>query len=411
MKPVAVIGTGLLGRGIAAVAVRSGFRVILHDSNSDAMAAALDAVRADAGFSGDKVEAEADLARAVHRAEFVIESVIEDLLVKRQVFFRLAEANPDAILMSNSSVLPISQIAVLARHPERAVGTHWWNPPGLIPVVEVIRGGKTSGAVIERAIEFLKMLGKTPVRVERDVPGFVGNRLQHALWREALALVSDGDCSPEDVDRISSATLGASLAERGPIAEMYAIGLPQVLQELQAMLPLINSDPCPAPRLRDKVAEGQLGAKSGQGFFPWPAGSRERAAKRLRSHLERRLSGLQATPDLGELSARDREIARRLRAAIWREALGMLDAGVCSAETIDVMARNTLGLRLAAMGPVENADYVGLDLALAIHEAVLPCLDIALTLSPTLVRAAEAGEPLEGHSQPQAKAQRRRNST
>jgi 3-hydroxybutyryl-CoA dehydrogenase len=394
MKPVAVIGAGLLGRGIAAVAARSGFPVILHDSNPTALAAALEFVRVESGSSGDQVVAEASLARAVDGVEFVIESVIEDLLVKRQVFFQLGEVNADAILMSNSSVLPISQIAVLTRRPERAVGTHWWNPPGLIPVVEVICGQKTSDGVVQRTIDFLEALGKTPVRVERDVPGFVGNRLQHALWREALALVSKAECSAEDVDRIASASLGASLAERGPIAEMHALGLPRVVQELKAILPLINSDPHPAPLLRDKVAENQLGAKTGQGFLAWPAGQRERATVRLRSHLLRRLGGLQTASGSTSLSDGDWKIARRLRAAVWREALGMLENNVCSPETIDVMATKTLGLRLAVMGPVENADYVGLDLALAIHEALLPCLDVALGVPMKLKRAVEMGEPL-----------------
>jgi 3-hydroxybutyryl-CoA dehydrogenase len=319
MKPVAVIGAGLLGRGIAAVAARSGFPVILHDSNPTALAAALEFVRVESGSSGDQVVAEASLARAVDGVEFVIESVIEDLLVKRQVFFQLGEVNADAILMSNSSVLPISQIAVLTRRPE---------------------------------------------------------------------------CSAEDVDRIASASLGASLAERGPIAEMHALGLPRVVQELKAILPLINSDPHPAPLLRDKVAENQLGAKTGQGFLAWPAGQRERATVRLRSHLLRRLGGLQTASGSTSLSDGDWKIARRLRAAVWREALGMLENNVCSPETIDVMATKTLGLRLAVMGPVENADYVGLDLALAIHEALLPCLDVALGVPMKLKRAVEMGEPL-----------------
>jgi 3-hydroxyacyl-CoA dehydrogenase len=170
---------------------------------------------------------------------------------------------------------------------------------------------------------------------------------------------------------------------------MHEIGLPQVVQELEKMLPIINSDPHPAPLLHHKVTEGQLGAKTGRGFLSWPPGSRARAALRLRNHLERRLRGVRGASDSDRLTDEDGEIARRLRAAVWREALGMLEGGVCSAETIDVMATNTLGLRLAAMGPVENADFVGLDLALAIHEAVLPCLNVRLTVPANLVRAVE----------------------
>ena len=129
MKPVAVIGTGLIGRGIAGVVARAGFPVFLHDSNPTALAAAFEALMAEPGLSSRQVVAEESLDVAVGDAQFVIESVVEDLSVKRRVFTRIGSVNSDAILMSNSSVLPISQIALQTRKPERAIGTHWWNPP------------------------------------------------------------------------------------------------------------------------------------------------------------------------------------------------------------------------------------------------------------------------------------------
>jgi 3-hydroxyacyl-CoA dehydrogenase len=298
-------------------------------------------------------------------------------------------------LMSNSSVLPIGKIAARAVRPERTVGTHWWNPPHLIPIVEVIRGPRTSEAVMQRTCEFLGALGKTPVRVERDVPGFVGNRLQHALWREALALVSHGVCAPERADRIVAASLGHSLAQRGPFAEMNRVGLAQVADDFAAVLPLINCDPHPAPLLRAKVSQGQLGAKVGQGFLTWPAGARERAAEKLQTHVERRLkTPLQASANHGTVCAEDAAIERQLRTALWREALALVEDRVCDAATVDLVATNTIGLRLAVMGPIENADYVGLDLTLAIHEAVLPSLNASLDVPERLRRAVKAGAPL-----------------
>lgn len=380
MSAVAIIGTGLLGRGIAAVVARGGNDVILHDANAATLATAQEAVAEAALPYGGAVHAEPILEAAARAADFVIEAVIEDLGLKQQVFERLGAANPSAVLMSNSSVLPIGQIAARTSAPQRTIGTHWWNPPHLIPVVEVIRGPHTSEDVMRRTADFLRTLGKKPVRVERDVPGFVGNRLQHALWREALALVSDGVRTPEQVDRIVAASLGQSLALRGPLADMRRIGWRKVAQEFAVGLPCINSDPHPAKLLRANVSHRKLGAKSGEGFLVWPSGARERAARRLQEHLERCLAtGASPTPSV-LLTPEDEDLARRLRIAVWREALSMVDAGVCDEATVDLMAMNTLGLRLAVMGPVENADYVGLDLTLAIHEAVLPSLNSSLAM-------------------------------
>lgn len=390
---VAIIGTGLLGRGIASVVARAGYGVVLHDANAAAVASAVQHVREAAQSLKALVRAEADLERAVKDADLIIEAVVEDLGLKQEIFDRIGGANSDAILMSNSSVLPISQIASRTARPQRTVGTHWWNPPQLMPVVEVIRGPHTDETVLQRASDFLRALGKIPVRVERDVPGFVGNRLQHALWREALALVSDHVREAAEVDRIVRETVGRSLAQQGPFAEMKAIGLDGVLKEFANALPSINSDRHPAKALREKVAQGRLGAKSGAGFLVWPTGARERVAQHLQAHIEMRLKQI-AQPEehsAAAFSVEDEVVARGLRVAIWREAIHMVDNGVCAAATVDLMATNTLGLRLAAMGPIENADYVGLDLTLAIHEAVLPSLNASRSPPPWLLRAVHPG--------------------
>ena len=153
-----------------------------------------------------------------------------------------------------------------------------------------------------------------------------------------------------------------------------------------------------AALLRKKVSEGQLGAESGQGFLHWPTGARERTAQKLQAHVARRLEQQQREhenpPSAPPLSAKDEELARRLRLAVWREALAMVEDGVCDAATVDLMATNTIGLRLAVMGPVENADYVGLDLTLAIHQAVLPSLNASLEVPPGLIRAVRSGTQL-----------------
>jgi 3-hydroxyacyl-CoA dehydrogenase len=267
----------------------------------------------------------------------------------------------------------------------------------LIPLVEVISGPRTDAATVAQATAFTERLGKIPVLVARDVPGFVGNRLQHALWREALALVSDRVENGRSVDRIVSDTVGRRLAVCGPLEEIDRLGAAAALAELQEMLPLINRDLAPARLLREKVACGELGAKTGMGFLAWQPGDRERSAAELTACVTRRLRERpSSTGALGEFGAGLRSdtllIARRLRAALWREAIALVADGICDAQTVDLMVCRTFGIRLPHMGPVENADFVGLDLTLAVHERIFPTFDPSPTPSPLLVgKAAESG--------------------
>jgi 3-hydroxybutyryl-CoA dehydrogenase len=236
------------------------------------------------------VTAAADLASAVTGATFVIEAVVEDLGVKQALFAQLDRLAPHAILASNTSVLPVGAIAAHVTRPERVVGTHWWNPPQLIPIVEVVRGARTSLETMERTEAFLSALGKTPVRVERDIPGFVGNRLQHALWREAIALVADGVCDAATVDLVVRNTIGLRLATMGPLENADFVGLDLTLAIHDAVLPSLSRQAHPSALLSTLVADGRLGAKTGQGFYPWPAGARTAAAARLAAHVAEQLA-------------------------------------------------------------------------------------------------------------------------
>lgn len=284
MLRAAVLGTGLMGTGIAEVLAGHGHQVRLFDADPDASA------RAAARLPG-AATAHADLRSAVAGADVVVEAVAEQLTAKQDLFARVDALNPDALLATNTSVLPVSQIAARAGHPGRIVGTHWWNPPGLIPVVEVVRGQRTSDETMDRAEDLLRSLGKTPVRVERDVPGFVGNRLQHALWREAIALVAEGVCDAQTVDLVVRNTIGLRLAAMGPLENADYVGLDLTLAIHEAVLPSLNADPGPSPLLRELVAAGRLGARTGSGFGSWSPGSRDNAAQRLAEHVTRQLEG------------------------------------------------------------------------------------------------------------------------
>jgi 3-hydroxybutyryl-CoA dehydrogenase len=274
-----------MGRRLALVAARAGAEVALHDANPDVLAEAMRVLEAEKAA----VRICKDLESAVTGADFVTEAVIEDLEIKQKLFTRMSNCSATAILATNTSVLPITGIAAHSESPERVLGTHWWNPPDLIPVVEVIRGEHTSDATMQRACDILIRFGKTPVRVEKDVPGFVGNRLQHALWREAIALIADGVCDAQTVDLMVRNTLGLKLGVMGPIENADYVGLDLTLAIHDTVLPSLNRDPHSSPFLRQLVESGQLGAKSGKGFLDWPEGAREQSAARLARHVSAQL--------------------------------------------------------------------------------------------------------------------------
>ena len=267
---------------------RAGLPVVLTDSQPVVLDSALAEARAMA--PGERILGEVDLASAVVDADLVIEAIVEDLDAKRGLFAAARAAAPEALLASNSSVIPISRITEGLAGADRTVGMHWWNPPDLIPIVEVIRGEHTSTESMDAAFDVLEFAGKIPVRVQRDVPGFVGNRLQHALWREAIDLVASGVCDAETVDLVVRNTIGLRLGAMGPIENADYVGLDLTLAIHEQVLPSINSDPHPSSLLRHKVSVGELGAKTGVGFLDWPTGSRDAAAARLVARISEQLN-------------------------------------------------------------------------------------------------------------------------
>jgi 3-hydroxybutyryl-CoA dehydrogenase len=216
----------------------------------------------------------------------VIESAIENEQVKRKIFAQLCPIlKPEAILATNTSVISITQIAAKARLKNRVVGTHFWNPPYLIPLVEVVRGKHTGDAAMDRTVALLARVGKHPVRVNKDVPGFVGNRLQHALWREAISIVEQGIADAATVDDCVKFGFGLRLPVLGPMENADLVGTDLTLAIHDYILKHLEHSPQPSPLLKEKVARGELGFKSGKGFQTWTTDATAETHKRLKTHL------------------------------------------------------------------------------------------------------------------------------
>ena len=293
-KPrIALLGAGLMGHGIAQVFMQHGHDVRIYDADESARASVKDRIRANLRTLGedeacvDLVTPAPTIQAAVGDADFVIEAVFEDLAVKQALFAEAeTHARADTILASNTSVIPITQIMSVLRDKSRALGTHWWNPPFLVPLVEVIRTVDTADSILAKTTALLRSVGKTPAEVKKDVPGFIGNRLQHALWREAISLVENGICDAETVDAVVKASFGRRLAVLGPLENADLVGTDLTLAIHSTVLPAIDHTPEPLPYLKALIAQGRLGMKSGEGFRKWSAEEQASLRRRVLRHLQ-----------------------------------------------------------------------------------------------------------------------------
>src|SRR5215471_14051408 len=294
-KPrIAVVGAGLMGHGIAQVFALAGHDVAITDTDAPTLASARDRILTNLKDLGDDVTAVervrvcTGLAETVAAADFIVEAVREDLGVKQRLFADIERVvRPDAILASNTSVIPITAIMGGLEHRTRALGTHWWNPPYLVPLVEVIATEWTTPAAIEFTMKLHADIGKTPVHVKKDVPGFVGNRLQHALWREAISLVENDICDAETVDTVIKAAFGRRLAVLGPLENADLVGTDLTLAIHKTVLPDIESRPGPSPYLEKLVADGKLGFKTGEGFRRWTQEDQAALRAKVLAHLKK----------------------------------------------------------------------------------------------------------------------------
>jgi 3-hydroxybutyryl-CoA dehydrogenase len=305
-RKLAVIGGGLMGCGIAQVFAGSeAWKVEIFDAfvdgakirgrildNLEPLVVSGVTTRAAAERVAASVAARSSLEDAVGDADFVIECVPEDMALKQELFERLdALAGAGAILATNSSVMSPTEIASRASRRERIVGTHFWNPPYLIPLVEVVKARDTSEATMEAALAYLAGVGKRPVRCNKDVPGFVANRMQHALWREAISIVEQGIADAATVDEAVRLSFGLRLPVLGPLENADMVGTDLALSIHDYLLPHLEDSHRPSSLLREKVARGELGFKSGRGFAVWDEARIAESRERLSAHLIKMIYG------------------------------------------------------------------------------------------------------------------------
>jgi 3-hydroxybutyryl-CoA dehydrogenase len=276
-QKIGVVGGGLMGHGIAYLFAAAGHHVNVFEPFADVRDSLPQRLRAIVELLGDdsrlltRIAAHDSLDSAMRAADCVFEAAPEKLPLKQEIFAAVEKlVAPSTILASNSSAIPSTEIGRHLTHRERMVGTHFWNPPHLVPLVEVIQNERTCDEVVERTMRLLRRAGKVPVHVRRDIPGFVGNRLQHAMKREAIALIAAGVCDAETIDTVVREGFGARTAV--DVAEVLYGDLDRTAG--------------PHQFLRDKVRAGKLGMKTGEGFHKWTA----KEADAVRSRLSRFLA-------------------------------------------------------------------------------------------------------------------------
>jgi len=284
IRNIGIIGAGLMGHGIAQVFALKGYKVKLFDNDSRVLQSAPEKIRNNLQTLLEMRLVESreledclnhlqlcrTLTEMCEGVELTIEAVNENLDLKRAIFLDLERLTPPrTILCSNTSGISIGLISEKLRFKERVVGTHFWNPPHIVPCVEVIKSQFAADEVFQAVIELMKRVGKEPVRVLKDVPGFLGNRLQHALWREAISLVEKGIADPEDIDRVVKYGFGLRLPFVGPLETADLAGLDLVYDIHQYLFSDLENCSTPSPLLKTLVDQKKTGVKAKRGFYHW----------------------------------------------------------------------------------------------------------------------------------------------
>lgn len=300
IRNISVIGAGMIAPGVAQVFATKNYNVTIYARRPEVLPTVIERIRANLSTMAKKqlcseneietaisrIKTTSNLIEAVAEAQLVIECIAEDLEAKQSIFQQIDQSCPaDAILATNTSVISVSEIAAKSHGQDRIVGTHFWNPPFLIPLVEVVKGNETSDETMETTYQVMKKAGKHPVKCMKDVPGFIANRLQHALWREAISIVENGIADPATVDEAIKNGFAVRLPVLGPLENADMVGLDLTLAIHDYILKHLESSSEPSPILKAKVKKGELGFKTGQGFQTWSAEDIAKSRQKLLDYL------------------------------------------------------------------------------------------------------------------------------
>jgi len=284
IKQVAVIGAGIMGHGIAQSFLMGKYPVILYDIDASILEVARIKIEKnlepfiageimtpeEAGDALKRLSTTVDLGKDVPECEFVIEAAPENVALKQELFQKLeARCSEKAILATNTSSLTLKDIGEKVKHKQRLVTAHWFNPPHIVPVVEVVKGAETDEDTFNTTFDLLKKINKVPIRIHADIPGFLINRISAAMTREILDLYDKGVASAEDIDRAVKGTIGFQFASIGPLRRMDFGGLDLWLQGLKHAFAILQNSVEPPAALERLVAEGHTGVKSGKGFYEY----------------------------------------------------------------------------------------------------------------------------------------------
>lgn len=303
IKNILICGAGMMGKNIAFVmASNPAYHVALYDIYPTDVA---NGIRTNTRQLVErKVLTESELEERLSRisftddidsslvssADFVIEAVFEDMKVKQETFAKLeARCSEDTIFCTNSSVMSPSQISENLRHRERFVGTHFWNPGHLIPLVEVVKSDASSDEVAKTVMEVLRSAGKKPVLCKKDVPGFIANRMQHALWREAISIVENGIADAATVDEAVRYSFGLRLPQLGPMENADMVGTDLTYNIHDYILQDLEDSHKPSKLLAELKNAGKLGFKTGEGFQSWTPEQASKSNADLNEYLIRML--------------------------------------------------------------------------------------------------------------------------
>lgn len=281
---IGVVGAGLMGHSIALNFAMAGCQVVLVDTTDENLRRAMQNVSTTLGVLEEqglidrimartapgRIQTSTSLVGVMDDVGFVVEAVFEDLDLKRRIFADLDQHCPaHTILTSNTSSYMTSQLAPSTGRPDKVVVANWWNPAHLLPLVEVVRGPETSEQTIQTTRVVLEGIGKRPIVLQKESLGFIGNRMQFALLREALSIVEKGIASAEDVDTVVKTSFGRRLAVAGPLEVFDIAGWDTISHIIDELFPDLDTSAENSPTIAGMLERGELGVKSGRGFYQW----------------------------------------------------------------------------------------------------------------------------------------------